>query len=230
MRAIYVPEFKSGQKIVNVTDTHHLLNVIKIKENDEVLILNGQGIKAKGVIQGISKKQVSMAINSEEISISPINLHLATCLVKKEAMEDIIRMGTEVGFKSITPLQSQYSWHSFLPETRAQAIIESAMEQSNNALCPQINAVAKLMNFDFTHYDHVFYFSSNPKTSSQDLNKLDKKQNILLLIGPEGGLSEDEEQYLLRLKNLVPVHLPIPILRAPTATLVASGFVLSKTL
>lgn len=230
MRAIYIPEFKSGQKIVNITDTHHLLNVVKLKENDEVLIMNGQGIKAKGIIQAISKKQATIAIDSEEFSSSPINLHLATCLVKKEAMEDIIRMGTEIGFKSITPLQSQYSWHSFLPETRTQAIIESAMEQSNNALCPQINALAKLMNFDFGQYDHVFYFSSNPKTSSPDLNKLDKKQNILVLIGPEGGLSEDEEQYLFRLKNLVPIHLPTPILRAPTATLVASGFVLSKML
>lgn len=231
MRALYLPDLKKDSKNneIAVNDSHHLVNVVRIKENEDVMLLDGKGLRAVASVTSITKKQIVFKISSSEEVAPPLNLNLAQCLVKKEAMEDIIRMSAEAGLAQIYPLQSQHSWHLFLPETRIKAILGSALEQSNNANLPIIKEQSKLADFDFSSFDHVLYFTSDPEAAKKPVpEKFQKNQKLLILIGPEGGLSPAEEEMLFTKNNFSFVHLPTPILRAPTAVLVAIGFTLSK--
>lgn len=231
MRALYLPDLQKAliKNEVTINDIHHFVNVIKIKEKEEVLLLDGQGTKAIALVHEISKKRVKFIIQSQTQSVPEFNLSLAQCLVKKEAMEDILRMSAEVGLSQVFPLQSQHSWHLFIPNQRINSIMGSALEQSNNANLPRIHEPQKLQDFDFKIFDRVLYFSSNPIFLKQKaIETLQKSQKILLLIGPEGGLTNQEEEVFLTQKNFTFVHLPTPILRAPTAVLVATGYTLSK--
>lgn len=230
MRALFLPELKNNTSDeVLIDDTHHLLNVVRIKEQEEILLLDGCGLKAQGTIAAISKKQIKIKIKTKSFEEPGLNLQLAACIVKKEAMEDILRISAEIGISAVYPLQSQFSWHQFLPDSRVMAILGNALEQSNNPHLPKVAAPMKIRDFDFTKFDHVFYFTSNPQAPTKsNPQKLDIKQNILFLIGPEGGLSQEEEGVLFSYQNFSFVNFPSPILRSPTAVSVASGFIFSK--
>jgi RsmE family RNA methyltransferase len=75
-------------------------------------------------------------------------------------------------------------------------------------------------------YDKIFYFSSVKKDSFVNLNIDQEKNKILLVIGPEGGLSPFEERFLNGLEKIQTVHLPTPILRAPHALATSVGYLL----
>lgn len=230
MRAIYLPHLQNdlaAEKEITLSDIHHLVNVVRVQENEEVLLLNGKGLKAIARINSITKKQVQLKILSQQKVDPQLNISLAQCIVKKEAMEDILRASVETGLIQVYPLQSQYSWHLFLPETRIEAILGHAAEQSNNPNLPLVSSPTKLIDFNFKEFDHVLYFTSNSE-AQRKAQPISKTQKILLLIGPEGGLAPAEEELLFKQSNFSFFHLPTPILRAPTAVLVATGFTLSK--
>ncbi|MCO4755813.1 MAG: RsmE family RNA methyltransferase, partial [Bacteriovoracaceae bacterium] len=109
MRAIYLESEKLDQSTVMLEGEklHHLLNVVRIKKGQDILLLNGLGSKAFGKIESISKKNVQIVIEKLEQSKHPGNISVAFALPKKDALETALRSCVESGARNIYILNSE---------------------------------------------------------------------------------------------------------------------------
>jgi 16S rRNA (uracil1498-N3)-methyltransferase len=233
MRAIYLEGLRdfSSTSVLKIEGerAHHLLKVARVKVGDDLLLFNGKGFKLKAAVIESRKKDLSVKILEifKEEKSNP-SFDVAICLPKKNAFDEIIKISVELGLDSIIPINSEYSTRQLLNKERIQRILESALIQSNNPFLPDFKELISLKALKEISegYDQVFYFSSVKKGSVVNLSIDKEKNKILLIIGPEGGLSPLEEGFLKGLKKMQTVHLPTPILRSPHALATSVGFLL----
>lgn len=226
MRAIYYPFKKeSAQSVIDVTgDPAKHLNVVRIKTNEEVLVLNGNGLKALTRVGEISKNQIVLLV--QEISeVAPGHkMSLAIAAPKKDAFEDILKIAVELGVQNIFPLTSAFSQYEYQESDRVSRILESALVQSNNLYMPKIHQQVELATFLDSSKSPLYFFNSVAGKSG----KVEKiSDELIILIGPEGGFSDEEQALILKRPNVFSIHLPTPILRAPTAVASSMGYLLA---
>ncbi|MBC7713835.1 MAG: 16S rRNA (uracil(1498)-N(3))-methyltransferase [Rhizobacter sp.] len=228
MRAIFYPfEEQKVDDLVQVTgDSVHHLTVARVRENEKILLLNGKGQRLLGIIQAFSKKSIDIKITEAEECTPLHELSLAIAMPKKEAFEDILKMAVELGVTEIYPLTSDYSQYEYAPSERVQRILESALVQSNNPFLPKIHSEQILYDFLSMHTGTIAFFNSKISEKPTD-NEITAKKTIL--IGPEGGFSAEEIAAIVKYPKTQEIHLPTPILRAPTAVSAAIGFLLSSS-
>ena len=224
MRCVYWPSISETDYEITIDgdEARHLIKVVRIKLNENILLNNGDGLGVIGKVIKIEKKSVDIEVINIKKEIK-IERSIALCMVKKEALELSIRQATELGVNKIFLLNSQYSQENSLKADRLEKIIVSAMEQSNNLFYPEI-INSELSAFVSSNKEDVLLFTS--QSSTVDKNKIHQK--MIPLIGPEGGFSDDE---LNLFKGTVSnhIHLPTPILRASTAVPTCIGYLLGAT-
>lgn len=226
MRAVFVKqELSVGQNISLTGDQAHHLNVVRTKELEQIKILNGQGFEAIGTVLSISKKEVMISVGEVNFSAKKNNIEVVLACPKKEAFEDILKFCVELGVSKIQPLTSKFSQFTYTPNERFDRLIESAMIQSNNLFCLDISPQISLDEFLDKNKEEFVYFSSIPVDSNFTFLK---GQKIKILIGPEGGFSNEETAKILMGTEVKFVHLPTPILRAPTAVATSIGYLLAN--
>ncbi len=226
MRAIFYPYVKSeiSKHIIVADEAAKHLQVVRIKPNEPVLVLNGKGLIAHTIVGQILKTQVELLVQSIEEVQPHHHISLAVANPKKDAFEDILKMATELGIRHIYPLRSEFSQYDYEPNDRFQRILESALIQSNNGFLPTIHAQQTLEKFLETSKTPLYFFNSKPNANgSLDKSPTEK----VVLIGPEGGFSEREVELISAQEKVFSIHLPTPILRAPTAVASSIGYLLA---
>lgn len=223
MRAIYQEDLtEQDQTCVVVGESlHHLLNVLRIKVNDEVLFLDGKGSSRKSIIKDIQKKKIKCEF-LEDINFSKRENFFEVALgkTKRDALELSLKQAVEIGVKKIYIFESLYSQRYELKENRLKKLLIASIEQSNASYLPEIVSI----NFEdlfMLKNKKILYFSS---IENKDELAVDKNKINLVVIGPEGGLSKDEELRLNKLQNCKTINLPTNIMRAPTATSYCLGY------
>jgi 16S rRNA (uracil1498-N3)-methyltransferase len=229
MRAIFLEDISKSQ-VIEGDEAHHLINVVRIQIGEEILLLNGMGAKILAKVVGLEKNRVNFEV-IESLQLGKTDkFHLAIGTPKKDAFEEVLRNSTEIGISNILYFKSQFSQQDFVFNERIKRVLVSSLIQSNNPHFPSLEKVTDLdaLIKKFSQYDKVIYFCSHTKIPSGIELNLKEKDKILLIIGPEGGFSPEEED-LLTQNNLVKTqHLPSFILRAPTAVVAAMGWVMGK--
>jgi 16S rRNA (uracil1498-N3)-methyltransferase len=219
MRAIYLKDIQSNSTFVDITEKpfHHLKNVVRVRLNDKVLVLDGAGVKLISKVIEIGKKEIQLKVLSREEE-KKVNRVGYVCQVKKEALELIVRQSVEIGLTELVIVKSSRSQNFKINMARIDQIIISAMEQSNFSFKMEVSFI------DFSSLiknmsSKLICFSTESESSSYELlNNHDRSP----LIGPEGGFSDDEIESLK--KASVPLlKLKTPILRAETAFMFAQG-------
>ncbi len=134
MRAIYLDNVNTNDEKISISGTsfHHLVNSVRIKVNENVLILDGKGLLVHTSVTEISKRELQLQIIKSEIKEKKEFCTLVIGITDRIAMEEIIRLGTEIGFDSIQPIITDYSKNKMVKQERINKIIISAMIQSNN--------------------------------------------------------------------------------------------------
>lgn len=214
MRAVYLPDsfFKANEQFaITGEKTHHLLNVVRIKKDSSLLLLNGKGASAKSKVLSISKKEIVVDVDAVEEQAEESTLSIAFAQPKKDALELCLKNCVEVGAKEIYILGSERSQVYPLKEERVLKILANAIEQSNNPFMPELKII-DFKDLDLSNFETVALASL-----AQEGTQIIKEHNKLLVIGPEGGFTEDEEELLLKNRNVLCVNFKGPILRAPTA-------------
>ena len=220
-------------------DVNHISNVLRMKKNDELQICNqatGENYLSK--IISISKTVVECEIEEkiDKTTESNVNITLFQGIPKFEKMELIIQKNTEVGIKNIVPVMMERTVVKLDDKLankkleRWQKIAEIAAKQSMRDIIPSIENIIKTKDIDATRFDAflVAYENENNNMLKSELfklrekNKKNKKNNIDVLIGPEGGISEKEIE-MLQAKKAKFISLGKRILRTETAGLVMVG-------
>ncbi len=230
MRAILIKNInlENDSKISVEGESAHHLNVVRVKENEEVLILNGNGSKAKAKVISSGKKRVDLHVLSVESFEKKSELNLFLGVPKKDAFEDIVKNAIECGFTNIIPMNTKYSQYEVQLNERLDKIIESALVQSNNTFVPRIHEQIHLEEIDKVDINVNFSILMSVNKSNQEQIKFADKSSIAIFIGPEAGFSPEEEEFILKSRfNVCTAQMPCPILRAPTAVAVSAGYVFS---
>jgi 16S rRNA (uracil1498-N3)-methyltransferase len=221
VRACYAPELnlESTQAVIEGEKLHHLRNVVRIKEGEEILILNGNGSGRVYSVLEMRKKSISLQ-SSSEIIIKENSLGIDLCIgkVKKDAMDLIFKQACEMGIERVYIVESEYAQNYPLKEERIDKLLISGIEQSNNYWLPQVIETS-LDEMSSSGYQSVVLATPG---GQKTLKKIEGR--ILLLIGPEGGFSEAETSQILAIENIHQLHLEMNILRAPTAVTCAVGY------
>lgn len=227
---IYQPVSLSLQNKFRLDDkaSHHIARVLRAKIGDELAIFNGEGDEYSAVITNIDKKGVDVEVTKfvERNVESPINICLAQGIARGEKMDFIVQKAVELGVTSIFPLMTERC-NVRLDNTREekrlshwQSVIISACEQSGRNRIPDISAPQSLQAWLPTvHADMKFVLSPHVQ-NKLNANKLAAKSSIVLLIGPEGGLS-DQEVKMSEQHGFVPLNLGPRVMRTETAGIAA---------
>lgn len=226
MRAIFLEGNYQDEVIVEGDRFHHLINVVRAKIGDEILLLNGRGTSSLATIVSINKKVAHLIINKQTNVQRSSNITVALCLPKRDALDLCIKQAVEIGINKTILIESDFSVNKSVKHERVERLIESAIEQSNNPFKMQIESISSLDKIELDDFDQVFCLSSQDQTT-KDIS-YDQHSNLLLIIGPEGGFSDQERQYLNNNKKINTIYLNTFILRTPTALSVGSGHILSR--
>ncbi|MDZ7686689.1 MAG: 16S rRNA (uracil(1498)-N(3))-methyltransferase [Gammaproteobacteria bacterium] len=186
-------------------------------------MFNGDGGEFVGHITTISRSMVSVQIDAfvDVQRESPIDVHIGLALTKRDAMDVAIQKATELGARTITPVISQHNAASqkSLPKRYEHwlGVVRSAAEQCERTRLPVVNEVV-----DFP----AFIASANAELKliahpgeGNPFDGAGQPASVLILVGPEGGFSEEEVERALDAGYRV-VGLGPRILRADTAPLV----------
>ncbi len=228
MKAILIKDaiFSINQSLEIEGNSFHHLKVTRACENDSILLLNGNGEKAISKITSMSKKSALVKIESVEKTSKFHQLKIYLAPPKKDATEEIIKHCVELGITELVQVKSKFSQYEIIENERIQNIIESAMVQSNHPFMLKIGTIKSFENFLNELKSPIICFSS---TSQISANVINPKEIGGFLIGPEGGFSIEEEELLKKSPMIQMIHLNLPIMRSPTATCAAMGYLVSLT-
>jgi 16S rRNA (uracil1498-N3)-methyltransferase len=227
MKALWQDQLRVEEKyLLNTSELHHLLNVTRSEVGEELLLLNGQGLKVWTRIDSITKKEVCLTYLNSKHEVRQYRIAAAIGMPKREALELCLKQAVELGLSEIYLVKSAYSQMRHPEPERIHKVLISAVEQSNAAFIPRI-INASWEEIPWSSYQLCSYFDSLAAGGSAPLAPV---ESCLMVIGPEGGLSPAEVDLLNSQANLLSVHLPTPILRTPTALAAAAGYVIGALL
>ena len=226
MNLFYAPELTATSDFYsfNKDESRHISKVLRKNTGDVLHLTNGKGDFFTAEIIDSNPKKTIVKIESVETKEKRnFKIHIAIAPTKSnERIEWFLEKATEIGIDEITPIITRYSERKKINWERYDKILVAAMKQSLQAYKPVLHPLTKWQDFiqqDFADYNkQIAYCKTDPKTSSVQHN-VHPKEKVLLLIGPEGGFSEQEFQEAFSL-GFTPSGLSENRLRTETAGVV----------
>lgn len=214
--------------LLNVNASHHLLQVLRKKLGEHFWIFNGHGGEFEATLISANKKTACVEVGAfyARQTESPLSIHLGQAISRGERMDYAIQKSVELGVSEITPLFTEFCQvhlHDNRIEKRVahwQAIATSAAEQSGRCAVPTVNT--PILFSDWIQQKHETKLICCPRTehNAHDISKMQSPKNIAVIIGAEGGFSDDEVCAAVN-ENFLCLSLGPRILRTETATVVA---------
>ncbi|MBR5599583.1 MAG: 16S rRNA (uracil(1498)-N(3))-methyltransferase [Alphaproteobacteria bacterium] len=211
--------------LLNEEQTHYLKNVVKYSLNDTLLCFDNKSGEFLCEIQSFNKKTTEVIVKSKtkDFASSP-DIWLLFAPLKKDKTDFVIEKATELGVRKIIPTLTRYTITNNIKTERYHAQAIEASEQSRRTDIPEISQPQTLSNI-LSNWDsqRTLFFMDETLQSLPFLEQLQKQPSAksAILIGPEGGFS-DEELSNLRTKSFAKgATLGPRILRAETAALSA---------
>lgn len=206
--------------------TQHI-RVLRLKAGAEITLFNGLGGQYSATLTEVQKRSCSARIDAfqETDNESPLHLHLGQVISRGERMEFVIQKAVELGVNEITPLLSERcgvkinAERMLKKQQQWQKIAIAACEQSGRNIVPTIHSTQALPTW-CESADPATKLTLHPR-AKYSINTLPGGiDKIRLLIGPEGGLTDDEIN-LTEALNFTETVLGPRILRTETAALTA---------
>jgi len=187
-----------SKELVSFTEEEgrHMIKSLRIKEGDQIHVLDGKGGKYLCQIKLRSKNQPEGIILSREETMPdrPL-LHLAIAPTKNPSrLEWLVEKATEMGISEITLLSTRRTERSRVKDHRLQKIAVSALKQSGNLFLPTINDQVEVTDFIARNHVEDDLFIAHCETTDLPFigSKVIQGRSNLVLIGPEGDFTLDE--------------------------------------
>ena len=229
MPSFYYLPLKIDDKyiIIEGDEFNHIAKSLRNSIGDIISITNGQGIKATAQIEKIESNRLVARIQEKNIFERSIpRIALAHSVLKNKRTEIIIEKCTELGVHQFFPFISERTVKKNYSQQlvkRWQKIAISSMKQCDSAFLPhieniknfyeQIKSIASVYQLIIAWEEEKQSFLYN---AFPDLNK---KKDICLIVGPEGGFTKEEIDFVRKLNGKV-ICLGTNVLRAETAAIV----------
>jgi 16S rRNA (uracil1498-N3)-methyltransferase len=206
---------------------HHVAKVLRLTVGDTLTLFNNQGGEYTAQISQITKQNVTALVQTHHTieREARIPVHLGQVISKGDRFDWLLQKATELGVTRITPLFSQRcnvkldSQRLAKRHAHWQGIVISACEQCGRNRLPQLMPAISLTQW-VQQTESALKFMLHPTPDKTRLNPDEPPHAVRLLVGPEGGLTEDEvtfaRQHHYQLLGLGP-----RVLRTETAGITA---------
>ena len=179
--------------VVNENDSRHILKSYRKGIGDILNFTNGNGLLAECKIIEKGKKIKVKIVKISKNKPNKVSIHVAISPLKNPSrFEWFVEKATEIGIKEITPIITKYSEKKKVNHERLERISISSLKQSNQLFKPKINSTEKFSDFIKNNSDQKIM--ANLKTKNILVKESINSNQICLVIGPEGGFSDDEIQ------------------------------------
>jgi 16S rRNA (uracil1498-N3)-methyltransferase len=229
MPRFYCPQPLAEGCLVDLPEAvaHHL-HVVRMQAGDELVLFNGDGGQYRARLVELGKRRATASIGAFESREAelPCALTLAQALPEGTKMDWIVEKAVELGVSRVQPLAAQRSVVRLSGERadkrRAhwQSVAVAASEQCGRNRLAQVEPVLEFERWLAQPDAPRILFSPRANQSLAEWARARAPQPMTLLIGPEGGLSEQEEQAALA-AGAIALSLGPRVLRTETAGLAA---------
>ena len=208
----------------------HITRVLRLRPGDALTLFNGRGGEYAGRIEKSRGGSVTVAVGPRSAveRESPLTLTLAQGVSRGERMDLVVQKATELGVSGLVPVFTERSVVRLDARQAARkvahwrAIAVAACEQSGRNRLPDVATPLTLREFTGAARNAVsgarLLLSPGAALRLDDIPS--PVTDVTVLIGPEGGLTESEED-LARTAGFAPVRLGPRVLRTETAALAA---------
>jgi 16S rRNA (uracil1498-N3)-methyltransferase len=219
------------------SQTNYLLNVLRRKAGDPVLLFNGRDGEWRARLDGVGRKGASLAVDEQTRAQSvPGDLHYLFAPLKQARLDYLVQKAVELGVSRLVPVLTRHGQVARVNLDRVRANAIEAAEQCGILSLPEIAtpiALERLLAEWVPERLMVFCDEEAPvrdpvavlKEARDNTPSALGPMAITVLVGPEGGFAEDERAGLLKLPNLVRLSLGQRILRADTAAVAVLALV-----
>jgi 16S rRNA (uracil1498-N3)-methyltransferase len=210
--------------------TSHLVQVLRARSGDELILFNGDGREFSGAIQTARGSRASVAVGDARTvdRESPFAITLVQCVPRGDRMDFIVQKATELGVARIVPVLSQRSVVR-LDKAQAQskaahwrAVAVSACEQCGRNRIPAVEPPRPLLNYlgeSAAGKGSKLVFEPDSAAAALPVAPA-RGGAVEIAIGPEGGFAADELE-AFRVAGYSRVGLGPRVLRAETAAIAA---------
>ena len=210
--------------------SHHAIRVLRLKTGDAVVLFNGDGAEYAAVIAQAGRDRLTLDVTGRRVvdRESPIAVTLTQAVSSGERMDYTVQKAVELGVAVIQPVTTERSVARLQGERAARraehwrAVVAASCEQCGRNRLPEVSALLPFEAFlaDAARHSGALRLMLSPH-SVRGLRELDRPAGpIVLLAGPEGGFSPQEERAAEH-AGFLPLRLGPRVLRTETAAVAA---------
>ena len=236
MQRYFVSEMiTTNEVIINNDDYYHITKVMRMKVNDYVYLCDCHNSYI-AQIKEITKTEVILTVTStlDEKKELPVNITIAHGIIRKEKMEETIEKVSALGATNYLPIEMERCNAKFHDDKiekkmlRLNKIAKEACEQSHRTNLLKVENPISFKEFlkNANKFDLklVAYENTNPEESLKKILQNNKYNNVVIVVGPEGGISEKELDVLVN-AGFYKVSLGPRILRTELAPVYAMSVI-----
>ena len=231
------------EKKANISDqdqTYKISRVLRLRENDPVVLLDGAGLVYNAQITSFFSRAIQCRLLSRRSTNTDpeLKITIAQSLLKGPKFDYVLQKCTEIGASEFIPITTSRTIIKVEEDSisrdidrrinRYQKIVQDAAEQSERGLIPTVKdlvSIEELCKSNLSSFDLKLFCAERSQVNGikEVLNSIQSKvQKVLILIGPEGGFTE-EEQKLAISSDFTSCSLGKRIYRSETVSMLLSG-------
>lgn len=225
MECLYCPNLTENQSklILPEEETKHV-KALRLKEGEKIFLTNGKGTGAEGIIFFPGKKAASVHIEKQIQNPGEISRNVTLALgilTNKDRFEFALEKAVELGVKRFVPLLTERCQKKKVNPERLQAKAIAAMKQCRRGVLPEILRPFSPKDIDKLTEENTQVVLANEY--GKPVGKFGFSDDVLLLIGPEGGFTPTERDIFERM-GAEKISLGNRRLRAETAAISGISF------
>lgn len=234
MARFFLPtgQIEGHRATITGVELNHLRRVLRLRPQDRVVVFDDAGCEHEGIIHSLSEDrgEIEIVRSYQVNNESPLKTTLALGLTKGEKMDWVVEKATELGVHTVVPFFSDYTIPKLNERKvaqrseRWQKIALSAAKQCGRVRIPEILALSEFRDLLETVSPDALRLLFWEKEREQRLSELKEARTtiseLVVMIGPEGGLSAHEAALALG-QGFKAVRLGPRILRSETAAVAA---------
>ncbi|MGV1013600.1 MAG: 16S rRNA (uracil(1498)-N(3))-methyltransferase [Methyloceanibacter sp.] len=231
LQRLYVKSpLRAGAEIaLDADQAHYLLNVLRLKQGDKLLMFNGEDGEWCASLSATAKKKAQSLIEHQtRPQDKGPDLHYLFAPLKRARLDYMAQKATEMGASVLRPVITRRTIADKVKTERLLANATEAAEQCGILRVPEVREPEKLAKvLDAWDAARLLIFADEAAASASPLDLLSTGADrpLAVLIGPEGGFEPEERAALLAKPFVMPISLGPRVMRADTAAVAALALV-----
>jgi 16S rRNA (uracil1498-N3)-methyltransferase len=229
----FVDNLSGGNsQLLDKDEAHHAIKVLRVKIGEEIMISDGSGNWVSGPIEELGKKTLLIKVSNQgQKKLNKPELVIVQAITKSDRNKEMLELITVAGVDRIIPWQSDRSiskWQSDSAD-KWELTIKESCKQARRVAMPKLSKSvnSKQLGEELSSVPFAIIFHEAASTNFSEVNIPSDISSIYLIIGPEGGIT-DEELLILKGTTSNIVRLGEPVLRSAHAGFAALAAVQTK--